>query len=849
MISLLVLTVTWILPRHELHAFSQTARRPPVVATAFGRSTTSSPRDGDDDHRRCGTATRRSVASFPIESVDVGEVDVGDRESDRVDGPVVLLGCSGRGDELRRLASSLAARDGGRAVEAHRFNVARMLREVTTPRDVDAMMARGELGYRDVLVLDLADETLDAEAVGRLDALAAHLRDRCGCACVYVNVHPEAGEATEHARRTREEWEERLFLARTDHEIALRDEGLSGDDADAAWRDVEWELARVAARAALPRPIPGADDDDNDSCNDPRLALGGRNTFFLSLSFPDLADAEPYLPELCRDADAMEFRADLLDCRDDRHALLHALFRLRAACRPHATRAPATPFRGGVIDDALPVVYTVRTAGQAGTFPDQRPEDVRKMFELLHLGARSGCEVLDVESAWDPALTDALLRDVEDRRRSCLVLGSHHAVPDPSTFEEAVGYYRACALDGRAHGTKVVLSPGGGDDAFARDAAVEADRRAVADGGPRVAPYVALVLGEEGSGSRALNLGFTPVTHPALPFAAAPGQLDAAEIMERRVRDGLVTKTRYAILGHNIAYSVSPQMQGAAFRATGLPHEYGRADHETVEEFVAGGLWNADDFGGCSVTIPHKQSIMPYVDVLTDAAEAVGSVNTVTVEKRDDGSRVVHGDNTDWRGIHDPLRRRLRGRFSSGGGVALILGGGGTARAAAYAAARLGLDRVYWNRTTRKARDLAESFGGTVVESLDAPDDGATTSSLGNHLRSLVDDSSSSTSSLRVVVSTLPAGAAFELPEWILRDVEEQKKNKGGDDGPVVFDVNYKPYHTKLLLQAEARGLDVVRGSEMLWEQGVGQFEIWTGRTAPYKVMKDAVLENCLPEQ
>ena len=63
----------------------------------------------------------------------------------------------------------------------------------------------------------------------------------------------------------------------------------------------------------------------------------------------------------------------------------------------------------------------------------------------------------------------------------------------------------------------------------------------------------------------------------------------------------------------------------------------------------------------------------------------------------------------------------------------------------------------------------------------------------------------------------------------------------------IVFDVNYKPYNTALLLQASEKGCDVIRGSEMLWEQGVGQFELWTGRMAPYGVMKSVVLENCLP--
>ena len=66
---------------------------------------------------------------------------------------------------------------------------------------------------------------------------------------------------------------------------------------------------------------------------------------------------------------------------------------------------------------------------------------------------------------------------------------------------------------------------------------------------------------------------------------------------------------------------------------------------------------------------------------------------------------------------------------------------------------------------------------------------------------------------------------------------------------PVVFDVNYKPYSTVLLQQAEAARCTVVRGSKMLWEQAVGQFELWTERSAPYKVMKDVVLENCLPKE
>jgi len=312
--------------------------------------------------------------------------------------------------------------------------------------------------------------------------------------------------------------------------------------------------------------------------------------------------------------------------------------------------------------------------------------------------------------------------------------------------------------------------------------------------------------------------------------------MSASEIMAARVITKVISTERYAILGHNIAYSVSPQMQGAAFAAARLPHQYGRADVETVEEFVESDFFKDAAFGGCSVTIPHKQSIIPYVDIMSDAATTIGSVNTLIVkEEIEEGAervgRVIYGDNTDWKGIFNPLKRKIgvREEDEDSNDYALILGGGGTARAAAYAATKLGLKRIYYNRTPAKAQDLSDTFGGTVVSNLD---EGSDSDTEGNSLGDILPEGAL----IKVVISTLPAAAEFFLPEWLL-----EKK-------PVVFDVNYKPYDTKLLLQCEEAEIEVVRGSEMLWEQGVGQFEAWTKRTAPYAVMKSVVLQNCLPD-
>ena len=793
--------------------------------------------------------------------------------------PIVLIGCSGANNEIPRLASALVdslsyssktSTDETSEISSNnddndnddeivnddnkKGGVVELIHSdadgdfVLAPIDIKNLILGEQsddensspsgapyISGQDVIVLDYAhphfrenDEEVTKQLTSTYNDIIKVLYEELKCLCIYINVQPDSGEMEDVAKQIRENIEDDIFIRYTDYEVALKDEGLESKIDE--WGNVEWELNRIVARAYLPRPIPGEEGTYTlntgaaHSCNDAKFILGGQNTFFLSLSFPVITHIEPYVASLCKDNDSMEFRADLLTCRNDRHAILHSQFRLRSMCRKYATRAPLLPFGTKVLDDTLPMVYTVRTAHQAGTWPDETDKDIEDMFDLLRLGVRGATEVLDVESAWNKDLTNELLTEIEDKY-STLVLGSHHVVPDEISVEETVKLFQQCGLNGRAHGAKVVVSiQDPQKDGMAYDAA-KITQRLAEESGDRPIPAISLVLGEIGVRSRILNDVITPVTHPALPFKAAPGQLSSEEIMENRVKTGMVPVKEYAILGHNIAYSVSPQMQGGAFEAVGLPHKYGRADVETIEEFISGDLWNSDNFGGCSVTIPHKQTIIPHVDIMSDAANTIGSVNTITIQHEGvDKNRVVYGDNTDWRGIFNPLQRRLSGKTD--GGYVLIIGGGGTARAAAYAAQQLGLKRIFYNRTTKKAEELVETFGGVVVTDLSSGDDEAC---LGSVLPE---------NSLQVVISTLPASVGFELPAWILSN----------DEKPVIFDVNYKPYWTKLLHQADDNGCDFVRGSEMLWEQGVGQFEIWTGRCAPYKIMKDAVLSNCLPE-
>jgi len=893
------------------------------------------------------TAETAAAAAAPSTPPRTGKF-----QSGTYDAPIVLLGISGPGSELTRLASHLVATlsktssgDAGGGVTgavlptlgSSATSGSGQGGAVTlTPSLIREQIESGILTRSSVIVVDFGHPAFNplsrfssseaTKLTQRMIELAQSLYEDMGLLSIYVNVHPEFGALSEEAVKRREELEESVLIKYSDYEICVKDEGLDAmtvlagmnggcDDVDGeegdvavastdvatdgegvddddddqtcttettlrtiqsedqfaqladltsrqstAWSGVEWELTRLVARAILPPPQPGAPSSVKQAVvgQNAELTLG-YNTFFLSIVFPDMWDVEPYVQAMCLDVDAMEFRADLLGKREDRFEVLHSLQILRRLCQPHVVRAPALPLVGlEVIDDAMPIVFTVRTAHQAGTWPDDTEEDIGAMFKVLELGLRGGVEVLDVESSWDPVKTDKLLTMAEERYTSN-ILGSYHEVPDAVSTERAVELYHQCTLNGRAHGAKMVLSVDAESDDETKDRqAYEAGKifkKNLIDEGKPVIPYLSMMLGEIGQFSRVINERFAPVTHESLPFVAAPGQLSASEIMTLKLVMGLLKPRKYCIIGHNIAYSVSPQMHSAAFAATRLPHSYSLVDIPDIEEFVASDLWNDEDFGGCSVTIPHKRTIMKHLDELSEAAEKIGAINTVIakhIEDEETGEtrRVMYGENTDWRGFYTALRRRLGADPPSSdveeeterAKVVLIVGAGGAARAAAYAVAELGdgYEQVYYNpRTPAKAKDLAESFGGRVVTDLE---DG---------LKGVLEEMGAE---VRVVICTLPASAEFVLPNWMVKDAasEEEDSAEVGAlsppvNRPIVYDVSYIPYWTKLISQAEEAGLDVVRGSEMLWEQGVGQFELWTGRMAPYRVMKQLVLKITLP--
>lgn len=277
------------------------------------------------------------------------------------------------------------------------------------------------------------------------------------------------------------------------------------------------------------------------------------------------------------------------------------------------------------------------------------------------------------------------------------------------------------------------------------------------------------------------------------------------------------TKT-VGVIGWPVSHSVSPTMHNAAFTALGLewcyvPLPVPTDPTDRIGEAVRG--LRALGLRGANVTVPHKQAVMPYLDWLTPAAQAIGAVNTIRVEE--DGK--LSGDNTDVRGFVADLRDH---GVDPAGKRALVLGAGGSARAIVYGLAEAGcLSITILNRTVEKAHDLAMEmrarFPFCRLSGHAMPDEIAVLAKEAH----LIVNCTSLGMTPRVEGLPWDEGVAFR-------------------SGQVVYDLVYNPPQTRLLQKATNDGAQAIGGLGMLIWQGALAFERWTGQLPPVAVMREA---------
>ena len=265
------------------------------------------------------------------------------------------------------------------------------------------------------------------------------------------------------------------------------------------------------------------------------------------------------------------------------------------------------------------------------------------------------------------------------------------------------------------------------------------------------------------------------------------------------------------VIGAPIAHSKSPKLHAHWLYKTDLPGHYVPLHIEPNDLEQTLRTLPKLGFVGLNVTVPHKEEVMRYVDVVTDRATLIGAANTLIF--RPDGK--IKADNTDGFGF---IRNLTTGApdWNPDAGPALVLGSGGAARAVIAALLEAGVREILLtNRTRARAENLKDIFGPKVkiIDWIDA----------GN----AIDDAA-------LLVNTTSLGMQGKPELRVPLD--------GLKRDTVVTDLVYAPLKTGLLSVAEEMGCLTVDGLGMLIHQAAPGFQHWFGVHPPIDDATRAVL-------
>jgi 3-dehydroquinate dehydratase/shikimate dehydrogenase len=337
-----------------------------------------------------------------------------------------------------------------------------------------------------------------------------------------------------------------------------------------------------------------------------------------------------------------------------------------------------------------------------------------------------------------------------------------------------------------------------------------------------VVPTVAIAMGALGVFTRVLGAKYgAPFTYagfnPERTFA--PGMISFQSFQSDYFHDQINAETEvYAVIGDPIEQTLSPTIHNAAFRHLGL-------NKVLVPLLIPSGTVGASfkalawlGIKGFSVTIPHKQMILPLLAKKDATVERTSTCNTVVI---DDGQ--WSGYNTDLPAAIESLKKALNPDRELDDSTVLldkqvlILGAGGVARAIAFGLVDEGASVTIANRHDERATQVAEETGARTIA---WPQRGDTTA--------------------EILINCTPVG--------MHPDVDDTPISPSAfKPGMVVFDTVYHPENTMMLKLARERECKVISGVDMFVGQAARQFKLYTGKDAPEDVMREALKRKLAP--
>lgn len=244
---------------------------------------------------------------------------------------------------------------------------------------------------------------------------------------------------------------------------------------------------------------------------------------------------------------------------------------------------------------------------------------------------------------------------------------------------------------------------------------------------------------------------------------------------------------KLGLLGHPVSHSMSPKLFIDKFSKAGrLDLEYLTYDLPEISDFNTFTA-NNPDIVALNVTIPHKESIIPYLSEIDEEAQAIGAVNTLF---KANGKWM--GYNTDGWGFRRSIQPFLRGRHES----ALIFGTGGAAKAVAYSLKTLGIACYFVSRTPEKRRKMSNVIGFNEL----------TPEAIKHHL---------------LLINCTPLGMEPDTDGCV------QIPWKGVGKDHLIVDLVYNPDVTTFMTRALEKGAEAMNGCDMLRLQAEKSWDIW----------------------
>ena len=247
---------------------------------------------------------------------------------------------------------------------------------------------------------------------------------------------------------------------------------------------------------------------------------------------------------------------------------------------------------------------------------------------------------------------------------------------------------------------------------------------------------------------------------------------------------------KFGLLGFPLGHSLSKKYFTEKFDTLNARNcVFDLFSFEKIEDFIER-IATENTLVGFSVTIPHKENIIKFLDEIDDTAKKIGAVNCVKVEYRN-GIRKLIGFNTDAFGFKKSIKPFLEPQHQR----ALIFGTGGASKAVYYVLKNIGLDVWF------VSRDKTNFYSANCMN--------------------YEDINQNVLNAFKLIINTTPLGLFPNIttfPQIPYQFLHEEH---------FCYDLNYKPIETEFLKRARLEGAITMNGLDMLYAQADRAWEIW----------------------